>query len=101
MGDRALVIGEQECLVVPDWTSQGSTELIEPKGILRLAGGIREKVGGVHLIVAEELEHRSMPVICAGFRFQIDDTSGYVAEFGRVRSRLDRKLTNRFDGNVE
>src|SRR5665213_1106249 len=101
MRDGALIVGEKERSVAPDWAPQRSAELVVVKLILWLARGIREEIGGVHGVVAEKLEGRSMPLVRAGFRLQIDHPSRHVAVLGRISPSLHRKLADCVERNIE
>ncbi|MGB6941744.1 MAG: hypothetical protein WBE37_05080 [Bryobacteraceae bacterium] len=83
----------EEGFVAADRPAHRSAEFVIAQRILGLAGLIGEKVGRVQQrIVAKEFEQRSVQIVRAGFRLQVNHAAGNVAVFGGVRPGLHRKL---------
>src|SRR5687767_11467358 len=75
----ALIIGEEEGAVLPDWPAQRETELISLiPGCRLLTRG--ESVARVQLRIAEELPQGPMQFIAAGVQHHVDLTSGITTE---------------------
>ena len=84
----ALVVPEQEQLVLLKRTAGRAAELILFQRGLRLARR-REEVPRLQRIVAVELPRRPVQLVASRFRDDVDDGAGVAAELGGVRVRLD------------
>jgi hypothetical protein len=89
LDDAAVFVRkEEEELVALDWTSNSAAEVVV--AVLRLGGG--EEVAAVELVVAEELEKRSVHLVAAGTADDIDLRAGVAPELGRVGVAFDADL---------
>src|SRR5580704_12691842 len=61
----ALVVAENECLVLLDWATDGTAKLVQFEGWLLGPGDIEEVVG-VEYVIAQELEGVPVPLVCSG-----------------------------------
>ena len=67
-------------------------ELVEAE--LRLAGG-RKVIGGIEVVVAQELPQVAVPLVGSGLGGDIQYGCSRVPKFGRVVARLHRELAQR------
>ena len=94
---RALVIGEEEGLVVDDRAAGRAAELVLVERRARQAGRIGEEVVGVEIVVAQKLEDRAVKLIGAALDGGVDHRAGGVAELGGEVVGLDLELLYRVD----
>ncbi len=88
--EGALVIYEEERLVLYDWAAVEPSELIAPKqGIVRRT---LEEIPGVHCFIAEKLKDTAMIFVCAGFDDYVYDAANVAAKFRRVVTCLNFEL---------
>ena len=90
----ALIVGEEEGLVSTDRTAEDEAELIAAKfGFIGIGrSGRSEKIAGVQVFVAEELEDGAVKIVAAGFGGEIDDAAVESAECGGGIARLNVEL---------
>src|SRR5699024_7567332 len=83
---------EEEKFVPNDRTTHVRTELVQAQ--LRFFSSI-EEIARVEFVVAEILEQRSMKIVAARLRDQVDLAAGAGSVFGRVEGGIDTKFLNR------
>jgi hypothetical protein len=88
-------------LVAANRAPDRSTELVVSKWVLRLPGRIGKETRRVYLVISEEFEQRSMPLVRTGLRLQVDDSPRDISKLGGVRSRLDGEFAHSFEGNIK
>ncbi len=96
---EALVVAEEERLVLLQRTADAAAELILIERRLRPGG--REEVAGVEPIVPVELETRSVEVVRPGLGDDVDDATRGAADFGGVHVGLDFHLRDRVDRRLD
>ncbi len=95
MDDRALIVGKEKQFVFPDGPTQGASELIAPKGRLRLpTGKIVESVGG---LIAEKIKRRAVELIAAGPGGDVDDRAAGETKLRIVFAGIHLHLLDTFD----
>src|SRR5690242_4553064 len=78
----ALVIAEDEQLVVFDGASEGSAEDVSDEDGLRRADGVVEEIAGIENRVTQIVEGSSMILVGAGACDQLHLSAGVAAVFG-------------------
>ena len=85
-----LVVGEEEDLVLAEWTAKGPAILILMKG--RALRG--EVIPCIEIGIAEELEDVAMKGVCPGLCNDIDDATGKAAILGVHVARENAKFSD-------
>ncbi len=98
---QALVVGEEERLVLDDRPAEGGAELVLREVRLRAAGLVQEEVVRIEAIVAQELEHAAVEVVRARLDLQVHDAAERLTELGRVGAGLDLELLERVDARED
>ena len=80
----AVEVGEEEQLVLLDWSADRAAELIEVIRVHREPGAIIGERIGVHPLVAVEPEYRTVEVIGPGLGDDVDGSPAGASDFGRV-----------------
>ena len=80
----ALVVAEEERLVLEHRAAEGAAELVLLEVRLGAAGAVVEEVVGVEGVVAEELEGAAVELVGARLDLQVDDAAERAAELRRV-----------------
>ena len=91
----ALVVGEEEGLVLEHRAADGAAELVLLELGLGASGAVVEEVVGVERVVAVELEAAATQAVGPGLDLQVHDAAERPAEFGRVGRRLQLELVER------
>src|SRR5262249_47217922 len=78
---EALIISEDERPVAPYWPAQCTAKLISPEGRVN---GLREKVAGIQLVVAQKLEKVAVQLVRTGHRYHADLSAGTLAVLGAI-----------------
>src|SRR5205085_6927238 len=97
----ALVVPEEEGLVLEDGAAEGAAKLVLLEVRLLATGAVVEKVVGVECVVAVELEAAAAQRVRAGLDLQVDDTAERAAEFRRVGGGLQLELVERVDARED
>ena len=99
LGDtQALVVPENEHFVLHNRTAKGEAELVLLVGLL---SDLVERVGGVHLLVAQEFPDVSMNLVGARLDDGIHDGAVAASELRAVRVGLNFELGDRIDGGLD
>ena len=89
---QALVVREDERLVLDDRAADRAAELVLREVALRPSRAVVEPVVGVEGIVAQELEDAAVELVRPRLDLEADDAAQRLAELGRVGARLELEL---------
>ena len=103
---RALVVAEEEPLVLDDRAADRSAELVRCRFRQELAGDrigleLRERVPRLEPVALVELEHAAAKLVRARLGLHRDDAGDRLAELGVVVLRRDLRFLNRLERRVD
>src|SRR5262249_17509076 len=101
---RALVVPEDEGLVLPDGPAGGEAELVLAERPFAESGCVGKEVSGVQLVVAEELPQVPVKLVGPALESGVQRRAARAPEFRAVVGRFHFELGNRVDrreGDVE
>src|SRR6266542_3225769 len=87
-----LVGSEKEHSVSLDWAAQREAKRLLLENTSGLSRAIAEKVVGVELVIAQELESRAMKIVAPAPRYNVDVSPGVAAESSVVQAGLHLEL---------
>src|SRR5262249_32064187 len=91
---KALIVTEDENLVLDDRATGGNAELVHTQLALGNALGIFEIIGSVQFFVAEEFPRSTMELIGAGLDGCVEHCAGGAAELSAEIRGLNLELLN-------
>ena len=98
LGDAsALVVKEEEHLILPDRSADGATEVVAPQGYLGNSLVVTKPVICVHLVVTQKLEQAAVKAVGARACDHIDDGGAAEPVFGAEVRFLHLELFNGID----
>ncbi len=77
-------------MILPDRSTQSSSELI----LFKVWSSEVKKTSGVQYLVTKKLKHVTVKIVCARFRYHVDDAARIPAVLGVKSVRQDAKLLN-------
>src|SRR6266446_4591811 len=100
MPPLAVVIEEEEILVLDHRAADRASELVDVERLKRNAARVVDPGVGVHVAVAEKLERRAVKRVRAGLGDDVGDRAAGASELGGVAAAVDLELFHRIDAEL-